>query len=91
MTIWWHFNKRKCLREVKFELLRLSSKRTIKSTIVISIIQHVIDSDRENLLKTIPGVTFNPMNDAPLILHLLENYELMKPYPSHRYYIRKLF
>ena len=87
-TIWWHFNKKKCLREVKYDLLRLASKRTLKNTIVISIIQHVIDTDREKLLENIPGVSFNPMNDSPLILHILENYELLKPYPGHRYHIR---
>ena len=90
MNIWWFFYKRKCLDNVKKELFRLSSKRLLTTTIVISIIQHVIDTDRENLLKTIPDVQFNPMNDSPLILHLLENYNLLKPYPEHRYHIRRV-
>jgi hypothetical protein len=54
------------MNNVKKDLFRLSSKRLLTTTIVISIIQHVIDTDRENLLKTIPDVQFNPMNDSTI-------------------------
>jgi hypothetical protein len=90
MNIWWYFNKKESLKSVKYDLLRLSSKRLLASTIVIAIIQHVIDIDRENILKSIKDVQFNPLNDSPLILHLLENYHLLKPYPIHRYHIKRV-
>lgn len=89
--MWWYFNKKKCLKKVKWDLLRSPSKRLLKSTMVIGIIQHVIDTNREDILKSIPDVSFNPLNDSPLILHILDNYKLMKPYPEHRYYIKKIF
>jgi hypothetical protein len=41
MNIWWHFNNR--------DLLRLSSKRKLNNTIVI-------DTERENILKTVPDI-----------------------------------
>ena len=90
-ALWWHFNKKHCLQEVKYDILRLSSKRALTSIIVISIIQHVIDIDRETLVKKIPSTFFNPLNDAPLILHILANYELLKPYKEHRYHIRNVY
>lgn len=90
MNLWWYFNKKDALKEVKWDLLRISSQRKLQNTIVISIIQHLIDTERKNILKNIPDVNFNPMNDAPLILHLLNNYNLLKPYPLHRYHIKRI-
>lgn len=88
--MWWFFNKKDCLKQVKYELFKLSNDRSIISTIVIAIIQNVIDTNREDILKNIPNMSFNPINDAPLILYILEHYELLKPYPIHRYHIKKV-
>jgi len=90
MEIWWYINKKKYLQQVKYCLLKVNSHRKLSSTIVISIIQYVIDTDRENILKNVGDITFNPLNDSPLILHILENYHLLKPYKTHRDCIRKI-
>lgn len=89
MHLWWYLNKKKCLQQVKFCLLKVNSHRKFSSAVVIAVIQHIIDVDRDNIMKSVGDVTFNPLNDSPLILHLLENYHLLKPYPLQRACIRK--
>jgi len=90
MYVKWYLNKKKYLQQVKWCLLKVNSHRRLSSVVVIAIIQHIIDTDRENILKSVGDVNFNPLNDSPLILHLLENYHLLKPYRLHRLCIRKL-
>lgn len=87
---WWFINRHRVLKRVKFELLLNPHNRSVKSSIVIHIIQNAIDGHRDEIYKSIPKVTFNPLNDSPLILHILENYHLLEPYPEHRRYIKKV-
>ena len=87
---WWFMNKHRVLKRVKYELFLNPRKRSVKSSIVIHIIQTAIDDYRDEIYKSISDISFNPLNDSPLILHILENYHLLEPYPEHRMYIKKV-
>ena len=88
--MFWVFKKNKILNEIKYQIFLEPIKRNLKTKIVIKILEDLIDNNRTYLLSLIPDTTFNPLNDGPLLLHLVSNWHLMNYFPEHKYFIKKL-
>lgn len=74
---------------LKYQLFLNPHKRNHKASLIIHLLGELIEKNRDAINKSIPDVQFNPLNDSSLIMHLLSNYHLLKPYPVERYLIKK--
>ena len=88
--MWWKLKKARYIKMLKYQLFLHPSRRNIKSSLIIHLLCDLIEKNRNEIMSSIQDVQFNPLNDSPLILHLLENYHLLKPYPVERYFIRQI-
>lgn len=88
--MFWAFKKNSRLRGVKLALMKFPENRSIKHDTVIKIIEHCILLDREVILDKCKGVDFNPLNNSPLILHILEHFHILDAFPKHKKLIKKI-
>lgn len=88
--MWWHFVKKSQLSKLKYEMFLHSSQRSLKTRLIIQVIEDLIEDNRDKLQEILKGTQFNPLNDTSLILHIVKNYQLLNHFPKHKYYIKNI-
>lgn len=87
----WVFQKSTLLRRIKSELLMEPFYRPVRTKTIIFILQDLIENNRDYLLKLIGGdCVFNPLNNLPLMIHIIENWKLLNNFPKHKILIKKI-
>jgi|TARA_B110000285_G_scaffold202331_1_gene237585 hypothetical protein len=88
--MFWALRKKSRLHGVKIALMKFTEHRSVKHDTVIKIIEHCLILDRDIIITNCKDIDFNPLNDKPLILHILEHFYILDSFPEHKRLIKKI-
>lgn len=88
----WAFRKGSLLKRLRFELLLDPIRRSLKTKTIVFILDELIENNRSDLLKLIgdDNLTFNPLNNLPLMLYIVDNWKILNNFPEHKRLIKKI-